>query len=203
MINGLLDKGLDSYRGNIFQELKNLLAAERPAATGLDFGSGDGWFARQFLGAGLVTDLTAVEVKLRDGCLYEPVLFDGRRLPFPDRAFELSYSIDVLHHCDDPLATLCEVLRCTRRLFAIKDHTYRSVFGRMSLSFLEELGNRRFGIPSRHRFQRGWEWFAAIEREGFKLRRLVHPAPCNEGLLGWAANRWHFCAVWERQSDAT
>ena len=144
-----------------------------------------------------------MEVQSRNHCLVQPVLFDGRHLPFPDRSFELAYSIDVLHHCDDPQASLREMLRCTARLLVIKDHTYRTPFGRLTLSILDELGNRRFGIPSLYHFQRAWQWFPWIEQGGFKLRTLVHPAPCHGGIYGWAANRMEFLAVWERQKEST
>jgi SAM-dependent methyltransferase len=199
MFDGVLERGLDAYRGRILDAMKPLLAAHQSDGTALDFGAGDGWFARQFLDARLAANITAVDVKKRDRVFVPSIIFDGRELPFPDRSFDLSYSIDVLHHCPDPHASLSELLRCTARFLVIKDHTYRTPIGRVQLSILDELGNRRFGVPSLYRYQRAWRWFPWIERAGFKLRTLVHPAPCHAGLYGWFTNRLHFIAVWERQ----
>jgi SAM-dependent methyltransferase len=199
MFGEALQRSAETYRRRVFDVLKPLLALDRPVATGLDFGSGDGWFAQQMLAVGLVSKITAVEVQLRKECLVKPILFDGHRLPFPDRSFDLTYSIDVLHHCEDPNASLLEAIRCTSRLLVVKDHTYRSSLGWLGLCILDELGNRRFGIPSPYRYQRIWEWFPLIEQNGFKLRTLIHPAPCHIGIMGRATNYLQFVAVWERQ----
>jgi hypothetical protein len=63
---------------------------------------------------------------------------------------------------------------------------------------LDNLGNRRFGVATPYHFQRGWEWFPTVEGAGFKLRTLIHPAPCHTGIFGWATNFLQFIAVWER-----
>ena len=78
--------------------------------------------------------------KAPEACYVQPVLFDGRRLPFADRSFELGYAIDVLHHCHDPRQSLLDLLRCTSRLLVIKDYTYSGLLGRLALGFLDELG---------------------------------------------------------------
>jgi len=119
-------------------------------------------------------------------------------LPFADRAFDLGYSIDVLHHCPEPRLNLCELLRCTGRYLLLKDHTYRSRAGWLALAVMDELGNRRFGVRSRYHYQRGWEWNAAIEEAGFSLEKLVHPAVCHSGLLGRTTNHLQYIALWRR-----
>jgi hypothetical protein len=106
--------------------------------------------------------------------------------------------VDVLHHCADPGASLAELLRVARGWLLLKDHTHRGPGQRLTLALLDEIGNRRFGVPSLYRYQRGWEWLPAIERAGFALERMVHPAPCHTGLLGRATNRLQFVALWRR-----
>jgi hypothetical protein len=198
MFSGVVQRGTEAYRRGVFDVLASVLGPRRPAANSLDFGSGDGWFAQQMLAAGLVSKVTAVEVQPRKKCFVQPVLFDGGRLPFPDRCFDLAYSIDVLHHCDDPRASLSDLMRCTSRLLVIKDHTYSSALCLRMLQLLDAQGNRRFGVPTPYHFQRRWEWLPWIEQEGFHLRTLIHPAPCHGGIFGWATNRIQFLAVWER-----
>ena len=158
MFSGVVQRGTEAYRRGIFAVLTSVLGPRRPAASSLDFGSGDGWFAQQMLATGLVSKVTAVEVQPREKCFVQPVLFDGGRLPFPDRSFDLAYSIDVLHHCDDPRASLLDLMRCTSRLLVIKDHTYSSAFCLRMLRLLDAQGNRRFGVPTPYHFQRRWEW---------------------------------------------
>lgn len=164
----------------------------------LDFGSGDGWFAKQFLDAGLTGDLTAIDVKRRDHVLVEPQIYPGGPLSFKDREFELVYSVDVLHHCEDPLAQLNELIRCTNRYLLLKDHTYKTAIGKYVLAVMDELGNRRFGIPSVYRYQNEMAWDAHILANGFKRVALVHPMGCHVGILGWLTNSLQFAALYER-----
>jgi SAM-dependent methyltransferase len=189
---------MNAYRRRVLGLLGDLLRPYAPVRRALDFGAGDGWFAHAFGEERLAEEVVPVDVQKRERCFLPALLYDGHRLPFADRTFELVSSIDVLHHCPDPRAGLEEALRCAGRFFLLKDHTYRTPAGRAILCLLDEIGNRRFGIPSPYHYQRAYEWFPWIERSGFGLRRLLHPAPCHRGLLGWSTNRLQFAALWER-----
>jgi len=190
--------GVTRYRDRVFALLRDALRPFAPAHRALDFGAGDGWFARAFQDTGLAREVVGVDVQPRARQYIQPVLYDGRHIPFDDRHFDLVTSIDVLHHCPDPRASLIEALRCSSRFFLLKDHTYVTMGGKVALAVLDELGNRRFAVPSPHHYQKGRSWFPWIENEGFALRALVHPAPCHAALLGWMTNRLQFVGLWER-----
>ncbi|HEY1860439.1 MAG TPA: methyltransferase domain-containing protein [Gemmataceae bacterium] len=190
---------MNPYRCRILEMFRTLLKPHAPLARWLDFGGGDGWFGSSLKEAGLAQEVVPVDVQARQRTFTEVALYDGKRLPFPDRSFDLVSSIDVLHHCPSPGDSLTDALRCTNRFFLLKDHTYRGVTGKLTLCLLDEIGNRRFGIPSLFHYQRGFEWSPLIEQAGFVLRQLVHPAACHTGLLGRATNRLQFVSLWERQ----
>jgi SAM-dependent methyltransferase len=168
----------------------------------LDYGSGDGWFSREIARSGLVRKVVSVDVLAWPGLINKPVLFDGSRLPFADETFDITYAIDVLHHCPDPRRAIEEVLRCTRQYFLVKDHTYRHVVDWLGLALMDELGNRRFGVPSPHRYQRQWNWNAHFETNGFSLEFLIYPASCHSGVLGSLTNHLQFVALWKRQQTS-
>jgi SAM-dependent methyltransferase len=189
---------MNSYRVSIFSAMKAILGPHAPFPKVLDFGSGDGWFARKFLEEGLATEVVPVDVKQRPHSLIEPLVYDGKTLPFEDNSFDLVYGVDVLHHCPDPRQSLGELMRCSRRFVLLKDHNYKGASGWLTLALLDELGNRRFGIPSPHRYQRGWEWFPWFEEGGFAVEQISHPALCHTGLLGWATNELQFIGLWRR-----
>jgi SAM-dependent methyltransferase len=186
------------YRDRVFALLRDAFRPFAPVHRALDFGAGDGWYARAFQDAGLAREIVGVDVQPRARPYVPTVLYDGRRVPFDDRHFDLVSSIDVLHHCPDPRASLIEALRCSSRFFLLKDHTYETLPGKLALAVLDELGNRRFGIPSPYHYQRGRTWFPWIEAEGFALRALVHPAPCHRAILGWMTNPLQLVSLWER-----
>lgn len=187
------------YRQRVLEQIQQLIRPLGPLDTALDFGSGDGFFASQWQGGDVVRRVTAVDVVERKSSLFVPQLYDGKRLPFDDSSFELAYAIDVLHHCPDPSNALRDVSRCSRRYLLIKDHTYRSAMGKLTLGVLDELGNRRFGIPSPYLYQRGWEWVEQIESDGWRRLSLIHPSKCHAGLLGVATNTLQFVGLWERE----
>jgi hypothetical protein len=190
---------MNRYRRRILEMIRTLLRPYEPLDRCLDFGAGDGWFAQSFQLSGLAREITAVDVQARRNTLIPVTLFDGKRLPFADGTFDLASSIDVLHHCPDPKASLTDLLRCVNRFFVLKDHTYRRLSGKLALCLLDELGNRRFGVPSPYHYQKGWEWSSWIEEAGFVPLQLIYPAPCHTGLLGRATNALQFISLWERQ----
>ncbi len=186
------------YREGVLAILEQLMRLQPPARRLLDFGAGDGWFTSRLRDRGLATFAIGVDVLSSANSVSRPLLYDGKRLPFADRAFDVTCALDVLHHCPVPEDALAEVARCTSRTLVVKDHTYRGASGWLALAVLDELGNRRFGVPSPRHYQREWAWNATLQECGFVLRHMVHPAPCHSGLLGTLTNGLQFVAVWER-----
>lgn len=183
----------------------NVLALATPCLekikvdTVLDFGCGDGFFATRMPAVLRTENITPIDVYRRPNCLVEPVIYDGGVLPFADRQFDLSYAIDVLHHCGDPLASLRDLIRCTDRYLFLKDHTYSTPVGYAALCVLDELGNRRFRIPSLYHYQKRWSWVELIESCGMRRVELIAPAAVHRGALGAATNGLQFIGLWERK----
>jgi SAM-dependent methyltransferase len=189
---------MNPYRQRIAAQMAQALAPLGPIGRALDFGSGDGYFASELpKRVAAIAGVTPVDVVERATSLVRPQLYDGRRLPFADASFDLAYSVDVIHHCPDPMAALADLARCTRRWLLIKDHQHDGALGRLTLAVLDELGNRRFGIPSPYLYQRGWQWVRWIESHGFTRRAFVHPMACHTGPLA-LTNRLQFMGLWER-----
>jgi SAM-dependent methyltransferase len=195
-----IQRGANPYKTATLALVRAALAAvgAAPAPRALDFGSGDGWYAASFEASGLARQVVGVDVLARPGAFHPAELYDGVRLPFADREFPLVYAFDVLHHCPDPEASLREMLRCAGDRVVIKDHSYRSVAGKLALALLDELGNRRFGVPSIYKYQRGFAWFPLLEAAGFTLEKLIHPAPCETRPLLRLGNRLQFIGIWRR-----
>lgn len=169
-----------------------------PIESALDFGSGDGFFAARLAQAGRAGRVTPVDVVERERSEVAPVLYPGDRLPFDDASFDLAYAVDVLHHCPRPIDALKDLARCTRKYLLLKDHNHHGLAGKLTLAVLDELGNRRFGIPSPYLYQRDWEWVRWLEASGFRRLVFMHPMPCHAGLLGRATNALQFMGLWTR-----
>ena len=190
------------YRERILEVCSAVLETKPTPSSALDFGSGDGWFASAFARRGFVRHVVPVDVMKRTSCLVEPLLYSGDRLPFADRTFDLVYTMDVLHHCNSPQASLKELLRCAKRYVLIKDHVYNTPFERTMLCALDEIGNRRHGVASPFKFQRSWEWNPVLTGEGFVQESLVHPANCHPPALQWLFGKLQYVALWRRIDEA-
>ena len=123
------DAWYDTPRGRWIGETEYRLAARalaaRPGDSLLDVGCGTGWFTRRFAQTGLrVTGLdanpgwldyahahSAPAICWREG--------DARQLPFPDTCFDHVVSIAALCFVDDERKSVAEIVRVTRRRFAI------------------------------------------------------------------------------------
>ncbi len=189
---------ITDYRQRTLACIKHALQAVGPIEAALDFGSGDGFFCQGLKASGLLRDVTPIDVVERKNSLVRPQLYPGGRLPFADASFNLVYAVDVLHHCPDPVLALDELVRCTRRWLMIKDHNCHGAAGHLTLAVLDELGNRRFGIPSPGLYQRDWAWVTRLEARGFTRQTFVHPMPCHNGLLGALTNNLQFLGLWQR-----
>lgn len=195
---------MNLYRKRILSSISSLFGNLAVATAILDFGCGDGWFASQVGRLLPGAKLTAIDVKRRKGVMVEPIIYaPGESLPFADASFDLVYAIDVLHHCDSPERYLDELVRVARRFILIKDHTYNGALGYLTLAVLDELGNRRFGIPSPQQYQRGWEWTEHLASRNWKMRTLIHPCQCHSGLLGALSNPLQYVALYERGEDCS
>ena len=186
------------YRDRVIEIASSLIRDVGPVDRALDFGSGDGYVANRLEADGLAREIVCVDVTKRQRAFREVQLYEGKVLPFPERSFALVYAVDVLHHCEDPSASLRELCRISNDLVLLKDHTYDSSLGKATLCVLDELGNRRFGIPSVYKYQRGWSWDAVMAQEGFGLVKRVHPADCEQRAWGRFTNKLQYVGLWKR-----
>ncbi|MYV69014.1 methyltransferase domain-containing protein [Streptomyces sp. SID2131] len=79
----------------------------------LDVGAG-GCRVAELLGADGRLSVTAVDVVDHNVTAVPLRLYDGERLPFPDKSFDAALLVFVLHHAERPEALVREVLRVTR-----------------------------------------------------------------------------------------
>ncbi len=186
------------YRQRIWEQLQLILAGIGPLERALDFGSGDGWFASQMQSSGAIRQVTALEVLQRPNVHFEPQIYDGKTLPFEPGSFDIVSAIDVMHHCPAPKKQLTELLEMSGRYFLLKDHTYSTPLGKIMLCTLDEIGNRKFGVPVLYRYQRGHEWARVMREAGFVLRQRLHPAKVHPPLRGRLINAFELIELWER-----
>lgn len=145
------------------QKQLNILAPFLAGAkTVLDFGCGDLSLAKALHSTFPQLAITAVDVV--DSGIRVPgipfKLYDGKRLPFGNRAFDVSISYHVFHHCFDPREAYGEVLRVTRKKLLMVEPVYRNKTDRFFLNIADRIANawRRTRIPMPFTFQSEATW---------------------------------------------
>lgn len=161
-----------SWIGETEYRLLHKLLAPSPGESLLDVGCGTGYFTRCFAESGnAVTGIDASPAMLRvvqaqAGAAERYLAGDARALPFPDRSFDLCISVTALCFIHEQRQALAEILRVTRRRFAV------GLLNRHSLLYLQK--GRGGGRGAYH----GAHWHTAAE-----VRALLTGLPVKEVTL--------------------
>lgn len=169
--NPLLQQVLES-RGR--QKWKRLETHAPPCRRLLDLGAGEGYVGRAAQRA------THAEVVLADVADFNRtplplVVYDGRRLPFEDDAFDVTLLVFVLHHATDPAVVLREARRVTRHRVLVLESVFEGTWDRWWLGVADRLANRlRGGNVMRDQeqhlqFRRASEWRRMFVKTGFRI----------------------------------
>lgn len=143
--------------GDVEYALLSGMLGARQSETLLDIGCGTGYFTRRFSrDAGLIA--VGIDIN-REWVAYAasrpgdvPFLVgDARRLPFADASFDTTVAVASLCFVEDERSAIAEIIRVTRRRFAI------GLLNRHSLLFLQK------GIKGGKGAYRGARWHSANE----------------------------------------
>ena len=86
----------------------------------------------------------------------KPQVYDGKKLPFEHRNFDVALLITMLHHTPDPKAILKEALRVAPKLIVMED-IFTNVIQKHLTFFTDSLVNLEFeGHPHTNLDDEGW-----------------------------------------------
>jgi ubiquinone/menaquinone biosynthesis C-methylase UbiE len=100
----------------------------------------------------------------------QPVVFDGKTLPFADNQFDVSLLITVLHHIPNPVAALEEALRVSKRVIIIED-VYKGLIQKYATFVMDSVVNFEY-IGHPHTNKSSQEWLEVFDQHN--LRVLAH-----------------------------
>lgn len=95
----------------------------------------------------------------------QPVIYDGRDIPFPTNKFDTGMLICVLHHCNDQLKVLEETMRVCKRVIIIED-TFRNNLERFLVGIRDSVGNFEFYY---HKYRSTNEWLRVFKIKHWKV----------------------------------
>ena len=167
---------------------------EGPARV-LDVGSGDGRVGALLASQRPDLQIEGLDTLPRPSAAIPTTGYDGRSIPFPDRAFDFVLLIDVLHHAESIEDVVSEALRVAPKGLIIKDHTPSNAIDFSMLRMMDWVANRGYGVDLPYAYLRRAEWDELFARhdlraEETRTRLRLYPRP-----LTWIFDRsLHFIA---------
>lgn len=140
----------------------------------LDLGAGEGYVGS------VARDATGAEVMLADVVDFNRtdlphIVYDGKRLPFADHAFDVTLLVFVLHHARDAAEVLREVRRVTTTRVLVIESVFERMWERRWLETADRLANRlRSGGRMRGQedflhVRRVADWREVFAAQGFRV----------------------------------
>lgn len=139
----------------------------------LDVGCGDGLISAVLQSKRPDLLVRGIDVLARAQTHIPVELFDGSRIPFDDRSFDVVLFSDVLHHTDDPTVLLREAWRVAKDSVLLKDHNRNGIAAGLRLRFMDWVGNARFGVSLPYNYWTENQWQKAWQEIGLEPEELV------------------------------
>ena len=129
----------------------------------IDIGLGTGIMAKLLM----KKNFKVVGVDVTNTTLYpriQPILYDGKKIPFKNNSMDTGLLICVLHHCIKQIDVLKEAMRVCKRIIIMED-TFRNEFERFLVSARDSVGNFEFYS---HDYHSSEDWLKIFDKLGWK-----------------------------------
>jgi SAM-dependent methyltransferase len=175
--------GFDRRVRVLSRHLEDLLPS---GATILDVGCGDGTLDSILEKERHDLTIEGIDVLVRPDTKIPVREFDGLVIPHADDSFDCVVFVDVLHHSQDAAQLLSEAKRVARHFVIIKDHLRDGLLARETLRFMDDVGNKRFGVDLPYNYWSQLEWRKVFDDLGLEVKQWnqalgIYPWPV--GLL--------------------
>lgn len=160
----LLVKKIDKKRAKIvINRIKPFLEKSNNI---IDIGCGSGYISSILKSQGF--DVMPVDVADFHGPrLVEPIIYNGKKLPFPNKSFDTALLLMVLHHTPDPEIVFSEAARVAKNIILVETSFTNSV-NRFITIVADTLGNLRTKAFWKS-YKSDTQWKAFFTKRGFKV----------------------------------
>ena len=145
----------------------------------IDIGSGTGYVASILKREG--KDITPVDVDSFRGLrLIKPIIYDGKKLPFPDKSFGTGLLLMVLHHTPDPSTVFSEAARVARDIVVIET-SYKNCIEKCITVIADTISNLQTKA-NWDSYKTDSEWKEFFMNKGFRIVDSHHYKDYNIGV---------------------
>lgn len=162
----------------------------------LDVGCGDGLISSLIAAKRPDVTIVGLDVLPRERSHIPVSIFDGERLPCPDKSYDVVMFSDVLHHTRNPLTSLREAARVARQCVLIKDHNRKGFAAGPRLRFMDWVGNARYGVSLPYNYWTEAQWRDGWRDAGLTLETIITDVGLYPPPMNWIFGaQLHFVAV--------
>lgn len=134
----------------------------------LDIGAGRCYIANEIKKNNV--DVICLDVKNLSQTGMQVVVYDGKNIPFKKNEFDTCLIAYVLHHCEEPIKVLKEVIRVTKGNIIIFEDTKPSAF----VNMMDFLSNKLRGVETPFKFRTEKEWLEIFKKLNLKIVAVKH-----------------------------
>lgn len=166
------NRGEYLFKNNVeklIEEIKSFLSKKERI---LDLGAGTCMFTKVLREKGY--NITPVDIKNKSYYLsIIPVVYNGTKLPFPDKSFDTCLIIAVLHHTQNPEKVLQDAIRVTSKKIIILEDLYTNKIQKYYTFAVDSFLNKEF-IGHPHTNKDDESWHQLFQRFGLKLEKSTY-----------------------------
>lgn len=163
------------YKKEIIDSLHPLLKDDSFV---LDIGCSDGYLANQLIMQNQTLHILGADIHYPHMSKIPSVIYNGKRLPFPDATFDVVLAVDVLHHTEDIMVVIREMSRVSKHDILIKDHVWDgNRITWLFLSFFDWCTNAPNRIHCTYNYPRLDQWqnyFKALSLTIWEYTQVSH-----------------------------
>jgi len=194
---GVVDSIHDRFVGDrrldvLSRRIAEMLPRE---ASVLDVGCGDGRLSARIARIRPDCSFQGIDVIPGATAMIPVTIFDGQRIPMPDKSVDVAMLVDVLHHTSDPTVILAEAQRVSRRFIVLKDHRRNGFLAGLTLRVMDWVGNAHHGVSLPYNYWSEAQWRSSFSRlrlrpEDWRTQLGIH-SPMLDPIVG---RELHFLA---------
>jgi len=176
--------GVLLYPIRLFFDIVTFLLYKKPLAkkiaflckdnsTILDFGCDNGSVSKMIMDFNPSLKIVGVDIQGNRPSQIPRRLYQGRKVPYPDKTFDIVLSLDVLHHTKNIPYFVKEMKRLSKRYLIIKDHAVYGPVSRWLVCFSDYMFNMPYRIKCAFNYPTMGEWGGLFHK--LKLKKTGKP----------------------------
>jgi len=156
----------------------NMLSPHLNGGKVLSIGCGEGRMERTLQNKTGI-EIEGVEVTRYKNAYIPVKLYDGKRIPIKNKAFDSTIFVYVLHHSNNMEELLSEAVRVTKQNIYILDHVYDDIVSKSLLKAYDYAANFFYGMPMPFSFLKLREWSQLFRKLNLRVEEAFVPSPLN------------------------